>query len=438
MKKAKFLIYAAVAAAAASISSCSDSGDLSAPAKDAEGKALVVNPTVDGSRAAALISDDFTGFKLFGFQNPQDGDTEAVGGFLNGASGIDYSGAIGGSWSTTATAEWPTVNPNNSDNFYALSVQGGSDLSESGVNATSLQTGIFSYTAPTTGGYVDPTKMKDIMIASSVNAEKATNNGAITLPFKHAFANVSLQLRWNHQEYLKQGEEYTLQKPSTGFTPQDLVNGAILAVDYIAFHNVYVNGDYSFVEDESTNKKIGWTVSGDKSVIKYQFAEPKFFYSKGNNDGIDATNKRFIVQDIFDSENVTMMVPQELEKWIYDSTADGYEASKASISTTSGAYIEIHCVAYHSSGNKTTDTTIPYWEAVEYDDDLEEDIPDGTYVLFFGNGDDLAGKCMKSFYFPLNKIASFDQNKKYNIRLNMMSILNENGQAAAPGVTVQF
>jgi hypothetical protein len=237
---------------------------------------------------------------------------------------------------------------------------------------------------------------------------------------------------------LKQGEEYTLQKPSSGFTNYDLVNGAILAVDYIAFHNVYVNGDYSFVEDESTNKKVGWTVSGDKSVIKYQFAEPKFFYSKGKNDGIDDTNKRFIVQDIFDSENVTMMVPQELEKWIYDSTADGYDASKAKISTTSGAYIEIHCVAYHSSGDKTTDRTIPYWKAVEYDDELEEDIPDGTYVLFFGNGDDLAGKCMKSFYFPLNKIASFDQNKKYNIRLNMMSILNENGQAAAPGVTVQF
>ncbi len=70
MKKLKFLTLAAIAAATAMVSSCSDNGDLSTPTKEAEGKALVVNPTVDGSSIVNTTSGDFTSFKLFGFQNP--------------------------------------------------------------------------------------------------------------------------------------------------------------------------------------------------------------------------------------------------------------------------------------------------------------------------------------------------------------------------------
>ena len=38
MKKLKFLTLAAIAAATAMVSSCSDNGDLSTPTKEAEGK----------------------------------------------------------------------------------------------------------------------------------------------------------------------------------------------------------------------------------------------------------------------------------------------------------------------------------------------------------------------------------------------------------------
>ena len=39
MKNSKYLLLAAIAAATAMVSSCSDNGDLSTPTKEAEGKA---------------------------------------------------------------------------------------------------------------------------------------------------------------------------------------------------------------------------------------------------------------------------------------------------------------------------------------------------------------------------------------------------------------
>jgi hypothetical protein len=125
MKKAKFLIYAALAASTVAISSCSDNDVLSEPANELEGKALIVNPTVDGSRIATTGSDDFKSFKLFGFQNPP--ATQSL--FFNGTEGYVYNGAIGSAWTPTETgAKWPANSDTNSSNFYAISIDGGSTL----------------------------------------------------------------------------------------------------------------------------------------------------------------------------------------------------------------------------------------------------------------------------------------------------------------------
>lgn len=90
MKKAKFLIYAALAASTVAISSCSDNDVLSEPANEPEGKALIVNPTVEGSRIATTGSGDFKSFKLFGFQNPPATQSQSL--FFNGTEGyVDHS-----------------------------------------------------------------------------------------------------------------------------------------------------------------------------------------------------------------------------------------------------------------------------------------------------------------------------------------------------------
>ena len=204
MKKAKFLIYAALAAATAMVSSCSDNDVLSEPANEPEGKALIVNPTVLDSRVTPLAKSAFTGFKLYGIQNPTNG--ESVGSFVNTGTdyGVNYSGTFGESAAEVAfapatTVKWPTTNPDNSANFYGISVQGGADLAESGITVTEdgITEGTFSYSAPMSGGYVDLSKQKDIMIASSLDAEQKDNNGVVTLPFKHSFAKLTHQMRWN-------------------------------------------------------------------------------------------------------------------------------------------------------------------------------------------------------------------------------------------------
>ena len=417
MKNSKYLLLAAIAAATAMVSSCSDNGDLSTPTKEAEGKALVVNPTVDGSRVTPLAKSAFTGFKLYGVQNPNISN-QSVGSFIKTetTNGVDYSGTFGETaadvaFTSTTAVKWPTEYPSNSANFYAFSVQGGSDLTGSGITVNEDEygtlDGTFSYSAPMSGGYVDLSKQKDIMIASSLEATQTANNGVVTLPFKHAFAKLTFQVRWNSSEWI-------LGAP--GSPAAVIEDDAILVVDYIKFHNIKCNGSYSFTADDGNGGKGKWTVSGENSTIMYQYDTPKRFIAGKN----PTEDNQFEVQDLLTGDDAIMVVPQTLGLW----SGGNFSADDTH------AFVEIHCCAYNTTGVSEDEiANINWW------DDGAGDI----FVEILG-GTEEADRYMTSVYFPIRVNSTtaftFEANKSYNFRLNVATCRQDNGTAAIKGVEV--
>ena len=437
MKNSKYLLLAAIAAATAMVSSCSDNGDLSTPTKEAEGKALVVNPTVDGSRVTPLAKSAFTGFKLYGVQNPNISN-QSVGSFIKTetTNGVDYSGTFGETaadvaFTSTTAVKWPTEYPSNSANFYAFSVQGGSDLTGSGITVNEdvkgWPDGTFSYSAPMSGGYVDLSKQKDIMIASSIGATQTGNDGVVTLPFKHAFAKLTLQVRWNHLEWIK---------GSKGSPASVIGKGAILVIDYIKIHNIKCQGTYSFTADDGNGGKGKWTVDGENSTIMFKYDSPRHFSAKED----PTEDITFEVQDLIVGDDAIMILPQTLGVW-----------SKGTNFTdeTANAFVEIHGLAYNITDALEYEGE-DYVANVEYWDDFLGGEGEQYYSSIFSSEDD-ADRDMESIYFPIRITENtgtsespvyeyhpfvFEQNKTYNFRLNVAQSRQNNGGAALQGVVL--
>ncbi len=425
MKNSKYLLLAAIAAATAMVSSCSDNGDLSTPTKEAEGKALVVNPTVDGSRVTPLAKSAFTGFKFYGIQNPTNGNS--VGSFVKTGTdyGVNYSGTFGESAAEVAfapatTVKWPTENPDNSANFYGISVQGGSDLTGSGITVTEdgITEGTFSYAAPMSGGYVDLSKQKDIMIASSLEAKQSTDNGVVTLPFKHAFAKLTLQLRWNFEEYIDNG----VTSPASA-----VENHSVYVIDYIKIHNIKCQGTYSFTADDGNGGKGKWTVDGDNSTIMFKYDTPRRFMAEENPTA--SADHPFRSQDLIVGDDAIMILPQTLGLWTMGNNFS---------TETSGAFIEIYGVAYRVSDawddpdyGESYVTNTEYWEDVE---------GEGWFQPIIADPLNDADRYMQSVYFPIRINSStpfvFEANKSYNFRLNAVTCRQDNGTARVQGIVV--
>jgi len=418
MKKLKFLTLAAIAAATAMVSSCSDNVDLSTPTKEAEGKALVVNPTVDGSRIVTTTSGDFTSFKLFGFQNPP--STQPL--FFNGTDGYVYNGAIGSAWSPTATgAKWPANSDTNSSNFYALSVNGGSSLpSYTGVDLADIQQGKFSYTAPTTaGGDVDLSKQEDILVASRLNALQTDNNGVLNLPFTHALAKLTMQMRFNSYENDK--------------TTGDIMDNYVYTIKSITIHNVKLNGQYSF--------SSGWTPS-DVGDVTINFSPAISINSKHLTGDAE-------YQDIIDNAHSIMIVPQTTSSSAWVSTNENkHTLAEAEAEGTS--YIEVLGWIWDKAETKNALMGDFSWTDNEAETFLNTyplgslDISKAnTDVVYNGQTGKNIGRSYQFLvddnrdacpvYFPFPASFSFEENKYYNIRLNIYKGLYDTGVYAIFG-----
>ena len=429
MKKSKILIFAALAAATAMVSSCSDNDVLSEPANEPEGKALVVNPTVLDSRVTPLAKGAFTGFKLYGVQNPNLSN-QSVGSFIKTGTtnGVDYSGTFGETaadvaFTSTTAVKWPTDYASNSANFYAFSVQGGSDLTGSGItvneDVNGWPNGTFSYTAPVDGdGNVDLSKQKDIMIASSIGATQTGNDGVVTLPFKHAFAKLTIQIRWNANEWIENADT-----PLKGtITPY-----ARLFVKYIKLHNIKCNGTYDFTADDGNGGKGKWTVDGENSTITYEFATPMEFTA--TNVTSTAANP-FEVQDLLTAEKSIMIMPQTVGAYttITKNTGGGV------FTASSNAYLELGLFSYGMSDDfveaSTAEEMATYYTNVSL---LDDSYPGPeNYSLGFGDYDYENEEISEwaQVYIPIKTSSGsfvFEANKSYNFRLSLSQGLNDSG-----------
>ena len=421
MKKSKFLIYAALAAATVAISSCSDNDVLDSTTK-AKGNALIVNASLnDGSRIATTGSDGFNSFMLYGYTNPTSGTPTSV--FDVTGDGIAYQ-KTSGNWGLvnvdlSSKAVWPSTS-GDTYNFYALSVGGSHELdaSTNGLGLSTIKNGIFTYTMPKNNdGTVNLAAQKDILVACNNGASQG-ETGILTLPFKHALSKVTLNLRFNKKEYVLNSNG-TLKSNTPEVTSNAIRQStdAVVYIEYIAIHNVKCSGSYDFKDNNGT-----WTVDEEKSTIKYTFSEPKKFIAGTATDEDKDNQIYWHTQPLLGGEesgtdNTIMMLPQTITPWV--PTAENATA-------TSKSYIEIRCIAYSLSADDSYNDTHSF---LDDQDDAQ------NYVALIVSADSNTVDGYESVYIPL-KVTSFEANKNYILNLNIVTSKTNTGGSAFTGAKI--
>jgi hypothetical protein len=384
MKKAKFLIYAAVAATAAIVSSCSNEDVVEQTPQ--KGRPIVVEASVDGNSRAS-VATSFTGFKLYGYKD----NTEKT----NFLDGVNYAKS-NSSWVSVGSANWPEGSGN--CNFYAISTQGAAGVPD-GIDITNLKDGSFSYTVP-----ADVAEQKDILVASQNDVAYNDNAGKIKLGFKHALANVTMQVRFNWKENNK-------------LVVQEDIRDALFSFDYIKIHNVYTSGTY--------NAATGvWTPTGEPGTITINFAQAPVYkaFNESEEDGIYKTGVKY--QDIvLGSAGASLMVmPQTFESYWVNNDPKDNPVPVENAEAAHQPYIEIHGVVYTTSSTTENDTPFNYTPAQLAD----EKGAGSLFEVLIGEDEYLA----QNIYIPLKSPYVFGVNKNYNLRLNILGAFAEDGTTA--------
>ena len=219
MKKLKFLTLAAIAAATAMVSSCSDN-DVLEGAKS-KGVPLTVNATTtsNGSRSTDILSTDLTTFQLWGFgidENRFDGDNFTKNGSVfKSATDHIYPGSD----------NYLFYGISNNTSTMAYGVPTGSP----GINTSKADIvddgGKFVYTIPT-----NVADQEDLLVA----AAKGNATQGVTMHFDHALAAAKLHLIITPSK-TQQGQAETHYMFA-------------VKINKIKFKNIIVSGTYNFGE----------------------------------------------------------------------------------------------------------------------------------------------------------------------------------------------
>lgn len=382
MKKSKFLIYAAVAATAAIVSSCSNEDVVEQTPQ--KGRPIVVEASVDGDSRAS-VATSFTGFKLYGYKD----NTEKT----NFLDGVNFAKS-NSSWVSVGSANWPEGSGN--CNFYAISTQGAAGVPD-GIDITNLKDGSFSYTVP-----ADVAAQQDILVANHNDVAYADNSGKIKLGFKHALANVTMQVRFNFTE-------------NNNPVVSEDISECLFSFDRIKIHNVYTSGTY--------NASTGvWTPTGELGTITLNFPQAPVYKAYDVDEDIYKTGIKY--QDIvLGSAGASLMVmPQTFESYWVNNDPKDNPVPVANAEAAHQPYIEIHGVVYTTSSTTENDTPFNYTPEQLADDE-------GVGALFdvlIGEDEYLA----QNIYIPLKSPFVFGVNKNYNLRLNILGAFAEDGTTA--------
>ena len=311
MKKSKFLIFAALAAAATISVGCSN--DDVVTTKDSGVPLKVTAGVNDGTRAQQITSLNY--FQLYGFL----GDTN------NEFKNKTFTGTNGQSdWTATDVnfaANWPLKNTNYT--FYGVSENSASGMSTAFTNATFSNTAqTFTYTIPS-----DIAAQKDLLVAKA----SGNSSSGLTMNFEHALALATLKVKIDPSITPYAEEMYRLR----------------VAIKSVTFHNVNT-GIYNFSPGEN---EPNWTLAeGNEDPVygtmTYTFAEEQII----DTDGLTAKE---MTLSLGGENGKIMFIPQTFNYWDIKPN-DGEDISTE---PTDKAYItiEANAVAYvaKSTGDKT-------------------------------------------------------------------------------------
>lgn len=321
MKNSKYLLLAAIAAATASLSSCSDN-DVLEGAKDT-GIPFTVTATTNsgGSRGSDISS--LSNFQLWGFGTEQDTH-------FDGHNFAPKSGSTTVFVSSDNTPNWPNTN---ACVFYAISdntstMDYGVAAGSPGVNSTKteIRNGSFTYTIPT-----NVADQKDLLVAAATGNSTA----GVQLKFDHALTAAKL--------YLK----ITPSKTEYGsyYDPEDdTSSNPILAIKIrkIKIHNVLVSGTYSF---DGSTKVSGNYLNGDwtpntESLGTYviDFGNNPLIIQQKTSDGVYDK-----VVNIDGNNGNIYFIPQTITSW--DIVPNNSEDLSVPGTTANKAYIEFEAIS---------------------------------------------------------------------------------------------
>lgn len=195
MKKLKFLTLAAIAAATAMVSSCSDNVVLEGVKDTGIPFSVTASTNSGGSRGSDITS--LSNFQLWGFGLDQakhfDGDNFTP---KAGSPGV-FESSVTPNWPNTNNCLFYAISDNTSDMAYE--VEAGSP----GVNSTKaeIRNGSFNYTIPT-----NVADQKDLLVAAATG----NSNDGVQLKFDHALtaARLHLILDPRYTNYVDDDEPY--------------------------------------------------------------------------------------------------------------------------------------------------------------------------------------------------------------------------------------
>lgn len=378
MKKLKFLTLAAIAAATAMVSSCSDNDVLEGVKDTGIPFSVTASTNSGGSRGSDITT--LSNFQLWGFGTEQTSHFDGDNFTPKAGSTTVFESSVTPNWPNTDNCLFYGISDNTSTMAYGVT-------EGPGVNSTKaeIRNGSFTYTIPT-----NVADQKDLLVAAATG----NSNDGVQLKFDHALTAARLH--------------FTLDPSKTASNDDHLLNGTlygfIVKIRKVKIHNIKVSGTYTF---DGVNKDAGgdyvnglWnTASGALGDYVLDFESNPLIISHTTGSVFD-----FPV-DVDGGNGNIYFIPQDITYWDIvpnDGTSGGSDLSVPG-TVNNYSYIECEAIAL----NYALVDVINCLDAKVANDDAWTKNADGDYCY---NGNIVA----KSTGQVVNYFDNADLNDIYN------------------------
>lgn len=326
MKKLKFLTLAAIAAATAMVSSCSDNDVLEGVKDTGIPFSVTASTNSGGSRGSDITT--LSNFQLWGFGTDQESHFDGHNFTPKaGSTTVFVSSDNTPNWPNTSNCLFYGISNNTSDMLYGVPDD------SPGINTTKadIRNGSFDYTIPT-----NVADQEDLLVA----AAQGNSAQGVNMHFDHALTAAKLHITMN---------------PSLNTTYYASTNGHymfVMKIQKIIIHNVIISGTYTFGNGSAVGASAstiaengGW--NPDNEVLgnyELDFSANPIFYQIKYNETLDAPIN-------VDGNNSNIyFIPQTISPF-YIKASDNDPATKnnylvpSSETGTKKSYVEIKAIA---------------------------------------------------------------------------------------------
>lgn len=297
MKKLKFLTLAAIAAATAMVSSCSDNDVLEGVKDTGIPFSVTASTNSGGSRGSDITT--LSNFQLWGFGTDQTSHFDGNNFTPKAGSSTVFESSITPNWPNTNNCLFYGISNNTSTMAYGVTA------GSPGINTTreAIRNGSFDYTIPT-----NVADQEDLLVAAATG----NSNDGVHLKFDHALTAAKLWLSLDPTK-TSPYDTYLLSQKAHEENPNEVLvpSGYIVKIKKIIIHNIKVSGTYAFngsdTDTDGNYVNGSWnTSSGTLGDCEIDFGDNPYYvvckigepYNKALNINGDDSNLYFIPQTI--------------------------------------------------------------------------------------------------------------------------------------------